>query len=43
AVIVLIGGLISRAALAKLSLKKLTPERTVASLRSDSRIIKEHV
>jgi hypothetical protein len=43
AVIVLVGVLISRAALAKLSLKKLTPERTVASLRSDARIIKEHV
>jgi hypothetical protein len=42
-IIVLVGGLISRAALAKLSLKKLTPERTVASLRSDARIIKEHV
>jgi hypothetical protein len=43
AIIVLVGGLISRAALARLSLKKLTPERTVASLRSDARIIKEHV
>lgn len=41
--IVLVGGLISRAALAKLSLKKLTPERTVTSLQNDARTLKEHV
>ena len=41
-VIVLVGGLISRAAIAKLSLKAITPERTMASVQKDARLIKEH-
>ena len=40
--IVLIGGLISRAGLAKLSLKALTPERTISSVKKDGRMLKEH-
>lgn len=43
ALIVLIGGLISRGALAKLSLKSVKPERTVASVEQAGRIIKEHM
>jgi len=43
AVIVVIGGLISRGGLAKLSLKGMTPERTIASVRTDARVIKEHI
>ena len=40
--IVVIGALISRAGLAKLSLKAVTPERTIASVQKDARMIKEH-
>ncbi len=40
--IVAIGGLVSRAGLAKLSLKSVTPERSIASVRKDARMIKEH-
>ena len=43
AVIVLVGGLIARAGLAKLSLKNITPDRTTASLSKDARILKEHM
>jgi hypothetical protein len=39
---VVIGGLISRAGLAKLSLKGVTPERSIASVGKDARMIKEH-
>jgi hypothetical protein len=42
-VIVLVGALIARGALAKLSLQNLKPDRTVASVRADARIVKEHV
>ena len=41
-VIVVVGGLISRAGLAKLSLKAVTPERSIASVGKDARMIKEH-
>jgi hypothetical protein len=41
-VIVLVGSLISRAALAKLSLQAVTPERTIASVQKDGRLLKEH-
>ena len=41
-VIILVGGLVSRAGLAKLSLKAVTPERTLASIQADGRMIKEH-
>ena len=41
-VILLIGALIARGALAALSLKSLTPERTVANVQQDARMIKEH-
>lgn len=41
-VIVLVGGLVSRAGLAKLSLKAVTPERSMASVQKDARMIKEH-
>lgn len=42
-VIVVIGGLIARASLAKLSLKNLTPQRTVANLQQDGRMLKEQL
>ena len=42
AVIILVGGLISRGALAKLSLRSVTPERSIASVNKDARMIKEH-
>ena len=38
AVIVLVGGLIARGGLAKLSLKNITPDRTTANLGQDMRI-----
>ena len=41
AVIVLIGGLVARTALAGLSLKTLTPERTIASIQKDARMMKD--
>ncbi|QQV77944.1 phage holin family protein [Sphingomonas aliaeris] len=43
AVIILVGGLIARGGLAKLSLKNITPDRTTASLSKDARILKEHL
>lgn len=43
AVIVLVGGLIARGGLAKLSLKNITPDKTAASLGKDARILKEHL
>ena len=43
AVIVLVGGLIARGGLAKLSLKNITPDRTTANLGQDMRILKEHL
>lgn len=42
-VIVLVGGLIARAGLAKLSLKTLSPDRTAANLAKDGRTLKEHL
>jgi hypothetical protein len=42
-VIVLVGGLIARAGLGRLSLKNLTPDRTAANLQKDGRILKEHL
>lgn len=42
AAILLIGGLIARAALSRLSLKALTPERTIENIERDARMIKEH-
>ncbi|WP_107045746.1 phage holin family protein [Sphingomonas sp. STIS6.2] len=42
-VIVLVGGLIARAGLTRLSLKNLTPDRTAANLKKDGRILKEHL
>lgn len=41
-VIVLVGGLIARGALARLSLKSIKPERTIASVQKDATLIKEH-
>lgn len=40
--IVAIGGLFAKSALGMLSLKALTPDRTVASLQKDVRVVKEH-
>jgi len=42
AVIIVVGALVARAALAKLSLTNLKPERAAASVRKDARMIKEH-
>jgi len=41
-VIVLVGALIARAAIAKLSLHSLRPDRTVANVQKDARLVKEH-
>jgi uncharacterized membrane protein YqjE len=41
AAIVAVGGLIARVALSRLSLKTLTPDRTIASVQKDARMIKE--
>jgi hypothetical protein len=43
AVIMLIGGLISRSALSRFSLKAVTPERTIANVDTDAHIIKDHL
>ncbi|MGI4957360.1 MAG: phage holin family protein [Janthinobacterium lividum] len=43
AVIVLVGALIARGALARLSLKNITPDRTAASVSKDARLVKEHI
>lgn len=40
--IVVIGALLARSGLAMLSLKALSPDRTIASLQKDTRIVKEH-
>ncbi|MDN4633772.1 phage holin family protein [Sphingomonas sp. PsM26] len=40
--IVAIGGFITRVGLAKLSLKAVTPERSIASVQKDANMIKEH-
>ena len=42
ALIVVVGGLVARSGLAMLSLKTLTPDRAVASLRKDANLVKEH-
>ncbi len=41
-IIVVVGALVARSGLAMLSLKTLTPDRTVASLQKDARVVKEH-
>lgn len=41
AVIVLVGGVVARMALASLSLETLTPERTIASVKKDARMMKD--
>ncbi len=40
--IVVVGALFARSGLGMLSLKRLTPDRTVSSLQKDARIVKEH-
>ncbi len=40
--IVVIGALFARSGLAMLSLKTLSPDRTIASLQKDTRVVKEH-
>lgn len=42
-VIVLVGGLIARAALARLTLHNLKPDRAIASVQEDARLLKEHI
>jgi hypothetical protein len=42
-VIVLVGGLIARGAIARLSLQNIKPERTIASVQRDAHIVKEHI
>lgn len=42
-VIVLVGTLISRSALAALSLKAVMPARSIASVRKDANLIEEHL
>jgi hypothetical protein len=41
-VIVVVGGLIARGGLAELSLKAVVPERTIATVQKDARMLKEH-
>jgi hypothetical protein len=41
-VIVIVGALFARSGLAMLSLKTLTPDRTIASLAKDARVVKEN-
>jgi hypothetical protein len=41
AVIVVVGGLIARVAISRLSLKTLMPDRTIASVQKDARMIKD--
>ena len=41
-IVVVVGAILARSGLAMLSLKTLTPDRTVASLKKDSRVVKEH-
>lgn len=42
AVIVIVGGLIARGAIAKLSLQSLKPDRAIANVSKDARMIKDH-
>lgn len=42
-VIMLIGGLVSRSALSRFSLKAVTPARTIANVDTDARLIKDHI
>jgi hypothetical protein len=42
-VIVAVGGLIARAAIAKLSLRNLKPERAIANARKDAHLLKVHI
>jgi uncharacterized membrane protein YqjE len=42
-VIVVLGTLLARSGLAMLSLKDLAPDRTVANLDKDARVVKEHI
>lgn len=42
AVIVIIGALIARGALAKLSLHNLKPERAISNVQKDAQLIKDH-
>ena len=41
-VVIVVGALLTRAGLAMLSLKTLTPDRTIANLTKDTRVVKEH-
>lgn len=41
-VIIAVGALVAYSGLSSLSLKKLTPDRTVSSLEKDIRVVKEH-
>jgi hypothetical protein len=41
--IVAVGAILARSGLGMLSLKALTPDRTVASLQKDVRVVKEHI
>ncbi len=43
AIIIIVGGVMARAAWAKMSLESVMPERTAANLRSDAAILKEHI
>ncbi len=40
--IVIVGALLARSGLAMLSLKGLTPNRSLASLQKDATLVKEH-
>lgn len=40
--VLLVGGAVAMGAMSKLSLKTLTPERTIENVRSDAEMIKEH-
>ena len=42
ALIVIVGALLARSGLAMLSLKGLTPNRTMANLQKDANLVKEH-
>lgn len=42
AVIVVVGGLIARGAIARLSLQSVKPERAISSVRKDAQLIKDH-
>lgn len=42
AIVVIVGAILARTGLGMLSLKSLTPDRTVNSLEKDVRVVKEH-